>query len=147
MSDVLQRVGEHSEIEISFKLSLNDGTLVDEATAEQPYRFVIGDGSMLPNLESLLIGLELGTKGQFYIGPEDGFGFADPSNIHTLAKQDFPDGLQYEEGDIIGFDTPTGDEIPGRVIELHGDQVKVDFNHPLAGHTIIFEAKIEKIIS
>ncbi len=52
-----------------------------------------------------------------------------------------------EEGYVIGFDTPSGDEIPGTIYEVNGDDVVVDFNHPLTGQVVVFEAKIENILS
>lgn len=40
-------------------------------------------------------------------------------------------------GIIIGI----GEEILGTIVEVKPDQVIVDFNPPLAGHTIIFSAQ------
>lgn len=139
------RVTETSEVEISFSMRLMDETPIDQTEEGEVYRFIIGDGSLLPNLESLLIGLEVGTTGKFFIPPEDGFGFPDPSNVYDMPLSEFPDAMDLKAGDVVGFDTPTGDEIPGMVVKLEGDQVTVDFNHPLAGETFIFEAKIEAV--
>lgn len=143
----LARVNENSEIAISYSMRLVDDTEIDRADSDDLFRFTLGDGSLLPNLESLLIGLEEGTTGKFFVPPEDGFGFPDPANVYDLDKTEFPDGMLLKVGDVVGFDTPTGDQIPGQVVAITEDQVKVDFNHPLAGETFIFEAKIEKVFS
>jgi FKBP-type peptidyl-prolyl cis-trans isomerase SlpA len=141
----LARVNEKSEIAISYSMRLVDDTEIDRADSDDLFRFTLGDGSLLPNLESLLIGLEEGTTAKFFVPPEDGFGFPDPTNVYDLDKTEFPDGLALKVGDVVGFDTPTGDQIPGSVVAITDHQVKVDFNHPLAGETFIFEAKIEKV--
>jgi FKBP-type peptidyl-prolyl cis-trans isomerase SlpA len=143
----LARVNENSEIAISYSMRLVDDTEIDRADSDDLFRFTLGDGSLLPNLESLLIGLEEGTTGKFFVPPEDGFGFPDPANVYDLDKTEFPDGMLLKVGDVVGFDTPTGDQIPGQVVAITEEQVKVDFNHPLAGETFIFEAKIEKVFS
>lgn len=137
---------ENSKIAISFQLAFMDGEIIDEANADEPMVFVIGDGSLLPNLESLLIGLELGTQGKFTLLPENAFGQQQPENIQMMDRTDFPEDMELAEGLVIGFDTPTGDEIPGTIISVTEDKVEVDFNHPLAGATLLFTAKIEQIL-
>lgn len=138
-------VREDSEIAISFKLSLVDGTLVEETEENQPLRFTLGDGTFVHNLEEMLVGLELGTTAKLTLSPERAFGMPNPENFQTMAKADFPAEMELQEGHVIGFNTPTGEEVPGTIHEIKEDEVVIDFNHPLAGATVIFEAKIESI--
>lgn len=140
-------VGEHSDIEIRFKLSLPSGTVVEETPEGETFRFTVGDGTFLNKLDELLIGLEVGTTGTFTIPPEQAFGHSDPANLQTMPRSDFPPEMTLEEGYVIGFNTPTGEEVPGKVHQLKGDEVVIDFNHPLADQTVIFEATIVAIHS
>jgi FKBP-type peptidyl-prolyl cis-trans isomerase SlpA len=50
--------------------------------------------------------------------------------------------MRPEPGQIIGFTDENGEELPGAVLEVAAEQVKVDFNHPLAGREIIFDVHI-----
>lgn len=145
-SPILQ-VGENSDIEISFSLSIFEGPLVEETDEGETFRFTVGDGTFLNKLDELLIGLEVGTTGTFMIPPEEAFGHKSSENLQTMSRQDFPADMTLEEGHVIGFDTPTGDEIPGKIEKVDGDKVVIDFNHPLAGLTVKFVAKIEAIHS
>ena len=138
-------VKDDSDIAISFKLQLPDGTIVESTEPGETMRFKIGDGTMIGNLENLLIGLELGTEAKLTLSPERAFGLPDPANFQSMNLSDFPEEMALQEGHVIGFNTPTGDEIPGTIHEIKGDQVVVDFNHPLAGATVMFTAKIEAI--
>lgn len=145
-SPVLQ-VGEHSDIEISFSLSIFEGPVVEETEEGETFRFTVGDGSFLNKLDELLIGLEVGTTATFMIPPEEAFGHKSSENFQTMTRQDFPADMALKEGHVIGFDTPTGDEIPGKIEKVNGDEILIDFNHPLAGLTVNFVAKIEAIHS
>lgn len=145
-SPILQ-VGENSDIEISFSLSIFEGPVVEETDEGETFRFTVGDGTFLNKLDELLIGLEVGTTGTFMIPPEEAFGHKSSENLQTMSRQDFPADMTLEEGHVIGFDTPTGDEIPGKIEKVDGDKVVIDFNHPLAGLTVKFVAKIEAIHS
>lgn len=140
-------VGEHSDIEIEFQLSMANGTLVEETEEGEPFRFTVGDGTFLNKLDELLIGLEVGTTGTFSLPPEQAFGQPDSANFQTISRSDFPADMPLEEGHVIGFNTPTGQEVPGKVHQVEGDQIVIDFNHPLAGQTIIFKATIKAIHS
>ncbi len=44
----------------------------------------------------------------------------------------------------IGVQVETEDSV-GRIIEVNDERVKLDFNPPLAGRTLIFELKIEEL--
>lgn len=138
-------VQEDSEIEIRFKLMLVDGTLVDQTEEDEVFAFQVGDGQLLNRLDELLIGLEVGTTAKFTLMPEQAFGLPDPNNFQSVDKEDFSDSMTLEEGFVVGFHTPTGEEIPATVYQIKEDEVVMDFNHPLAGQVIIFEATIETI--
>lgn len=146
MGDVeVLTIGHGCEVTMHFTLALEDGTVADASIDGQPMIFTMGDGTMVEGLEMVLYGLKVGDKQSLSIDPRDTFGFPEPENIHTLPVTNFPDDLKIEEGMIIGFNTPSGDEIPGAIIEIKDDEVKVDFNHPLAGHEVVFSVEIVDI--
>lgn len=135
-------IGPGSEVQMHFTLSLADGTVADTTREGEPLRFVMGDGTLIEGLELVLYGLKRGDRQTLSIEPRDAFGYPEAENIHTLPKREFPAEIRPEVGQIIGFSTPSGEEVPGAITAVHTDSVEVDFNHPLAGHEIIFEVEI-----
>ena len=138
-------IGPGSEVLMHFTLSLADGTLADTTREGEPLRFVMGDGTLIEGLELVLYGLKQGDLQCLSIGPRDAFGFPDEENIHAMPRSEFPTDIPLEDGLIIGFTTPSGEEVPGAIKEIKDDEVVVDFNHPLAGHEIIFDVEILEI--
>lgn len=128
-----------------FSLSLADGTVADSTREGEPLRFVMGDGTLIEGLELVLYGLKEGDQQCLSIEPRDAFGFPDEENIHTMPRSEFPADMQLEVGMIIGFSTPSGEEVPGAIQEIKDDEVVVDFNHPLAGHEVIFDVEILEV--
>jgi len=119
-----------------------------EKTAEgEVFQFTIGDGQFLPQLENMLIGLEEGTRAKFVLNPEDAFGQSNSDNVQIMTKADFPTEMDLVAGHVIGFNTPTGEEVPGTVVKVEEGSVYIDFNHPLAGKIVIFEATIVKVLT
>jgi len=138
-------IGPGSEVLMHFTLSLADGTVADSTDEDAPLRFVMGDGTLIEGLELVLYGLKPGDRQCLSIDPRDAFGFPDEENIHTMPRSEFPADMQLEAGLIISFTTPSGEEVPGGIQALKEDEVVVDFNHPLAGHEIIFDVEILEI--
>ena len=138
-------VQERSDIEIEFQLALVDKTIVEETSEGETLRFTLGDGTFLNRIEEMLVGLELGTTAKFTLGAERAFGLSDPNNVQTMLCSEFPSEIDLNPGNVIGFKTPTGEEIPGTVHEVDGNSVIIDFNHPLADATVVFTATIKAI--
>lgn len=103
---------------------------------------IIGAGHVLKGLDEALEGLEVGKKYELEIPPEKGFGKRDFRLIKTLTLGQFKKHGVYP---FPGLEV----EIDGkraRVLSVSSGRVRVDFNHPLAGKTLLYEVEIvEKI--
>jgi len=138
-------IGPHSTITIHYRMAMEDGSEADSTFDDEPVTFQLGQGVMLPNLEKLLLGLQAGDHKRFELSPEEGFGYVDTENFHYVARGEFPDEIELEPGKVIGFDTPSGEELPGLVMAVDDEQVLINFNHPLAGHDLTFEVQVVAI--
>ena len=146
MADIEQiTIGPGTIVTMNFTLTIKDGPVADASEPNEPMTFTMGDGSLINGLEMAIMGLKAGDKTSVELDPLNAFGFSDPENIHYLPRNEFADDLPVDPGTIIGFSTPSGDEIPGTIKEIKDDVVTVDFNHPLAGHDIIFDVDIVDI--
>lgn len=138
-SDVIRQ---GAEVTLHFALSLEDGTAVDSNFEGEPATFKVGDGSLLPGFEQVLMGLEAGASESFSILPEQGFGQPNPNNLQQMDRREFDPGLNLEPGLVLSFADANQAELPGVVAEMNDEFVTIDFNHPLAGRTIQFDVKI-----
>ena len=139
------RIQSGSEVLMHCSITLEDGTVAENTFDDEPIRFVMGDGTIIQGLERALYGVKAGEEESLKIGPENAFGAHDPEAVLTRPRSDFPDEMDVQEGQIIAFSQPDDDEILGAVLEVHPDSVKVDFNHPIAGHTIQFRVKVLEV--
>ena len=135
-------IGPGCRVTMHFTITLEDGTVADTSREGEPLTFTMGDGSLIEGLELALYGLKAGDRQVVTMDPREAFGFPDPDNVHHLPRGEFPADMPPEEGQIVSFSTPSGEEIPGAIVEVGEDEVTVDFNHPLAGHEIVFDTEI-----
>lgn len=136
-----------SRVRLHLSITLEDGTVAEDSFGGEPVEVVIGAGDLHAGLEQPLLGLHASDGRTFRIPPEQGFGLSDPEAVHHMQRADFPDAMDLGPGLIIAFTTPAGDELPGTILEVCGDEVRVDFNHPLAGHELLYKVAILDVIN
>ena len=135
-------IGPDTIITLHFSLSLEDGSIVDSNFDTEPAVCTFGDGKLLSGFEAALVGLIAGDKSVFSIKPENGFGQNNPNNIQEFPRKNFKEIKDLQLGLMISFADANGGELPGVIADIGETIVKVDFNHPLASHTIKFEVEI-----
>ena len=140
----MSKISKISRICMHFELALEDGQVVDSNYDKAPAEFVFGDGSLLASFEEVLIGLKAGDEREFFMPPERAFGQHNPSNMQIMPKSQFD--MDLEEGVIVSFSDVGNNELPGVIAMIKGDDVTVDFNHPLAGRTLSYKVRIVDVL-
>ena len=127
-----------------------DGQVQDQATEENPLEFIFGLGYLLPRFEENIQGKSVGDSFEFVLSPQEGYGLYDQQAVVELPKQIFEiDGKLQEQllvvGQVIPMMNQAGGVIPGKVLEVGADSVRMDFNHELAGKELHFTGKVTAI--
>lgn len=138
-------IGPGTRVTLHFALKLEDGDIVDSTFERSPATFTVGDGKLLPGFERKLFGLGKGARAQFTILPEDAFGQPNPANVQRFKRDMFAAGMELYPGLVISFADAANAELPGVISGFEGDEVLVDFNHPLAGRTLLFDVQIFEV--
>ena len=138
----IRRIEKGAQVTLHFTLSLAGGRVVDTTHGSDPLVMVVGEGHIAPGLENRLIGLSIGDCRRIDIPVGEVYGPVDANAVHILAHGEFPAEMAPEPGQVLGFTTPAGDEIPGLVLAVDEAGVQVDFSHPLAGHDLLFDVEI-----
>ncbi|MEM9623384.1 MAG: peptidylprolyl isomerase [Pseudomonadota bacterium] len=167
------RIQPGSRVTLHFSLILPDGQEIDSTRNGKPASFTMGDGSLLPGFEDVLLGKQAGFAEQILLPPADAFGEHNPANVQLIDRQRFAamlntsqeaaglgvdavqadqpavadtqaDSQTLEPGLVVSFQAPDG-ELPGVVVAVYDKTVKVDFNHPLSGKDIVFDVAITKV--
>ena len=136
------KIGQNAVVEFCYELEV-DGQIVDRTTKERPLDYIHGTGSLLPKLEAHIEGMEPGAQFDITLSPADGYGEIDPSRIIDLPKAAFEVNGEVREdllvpGNTIPMMNSMGGVIPGVVLEVSEDSVKMDLNHQMAGKTLHF---------
>ncbi len=143
------KIAQNTVVEFAYELEV-DGQIVDRTTKEKPLDYIHGTGSLLPKLEDHIEGMEPGAKFEITLAPADAYGEVDPQRIIDLPKAAFEVNGEVREdllvpGNTIPMMNSMGGVIPGVVLEVTAETVKMDLNHQMAGKTLHFTGEIVSV--
>ena len=141
------RIAHGSLVKLHFEVSLENGTIIDSTfNRDAPVSLTIGDESLLPGFEQVLMNLRAGDTRTAHLEPEQAFGEWNPENIQHFSRTQFALVADNPEiGMMVEFEDKGKNTLPGTISAIDEDQVEVDFNHPLAGQDVLFKVKIFKV--
>lgn len=114
--------------------------LYDAARRYEPRLISVGEGWVLKGLDEALINANTGDKLNIEITPDKGFGERDPNKVRMIPLRKLGEKAdEVRVGDTIEL----GERI-GIVKFIGSGRVQVDFNHRLAGRTLIYDVEVTK---
>lgn len=143
------KIGINKVVEFTYELEV-DGSVVDRTTKERPLDYIHGTGSLLPKLEEHIEGMEAGATFDVTLEPADAYGEVEPEKIIDLPKSAFEVNGEVRDdllvpGNTIPMLNRAGAVIPGVVLEVTPETVKMDLNHQMAGKTLHFTGEIVSV--
>jgi FKBP-type peptidyl-prolyl cis-trans isomerase SlyD len=147
MSSGPPRIEPNALVVLDYTLRLGDGTVLDASAVEggEPMVYVQGYGMIVPGLERALEGLHAGDRKDVVVPPEEGYGERDEELVLEVDRAEMPRPLEVAVGDEIVAESDEGEEAVLRVVEVEGDAVVLDGNHPLAGETLHYAAFVREV--
>jgi len=104
-----------------------------------PLSFRVGAGKVFAGLEEGMLGMRLGQSKAIVIPPQKAYGVRNPALISIVPIEVFTgNGITPKEGMTIKL--TEGGTV--RVLNIHGNDVQLDTNHPMAGQTLVFEVSL-----
>lgn len=136
----------HSGSKVAFDYVLTvDGKIVDSSQAKGPLEYTQGGAKMIPGLTKQLEGMKAGDEKTLEVKPEEAYGNPDPAGIKEIPLSSIPKDVKPEVGMMLRMQDQSGREFPAKIIEVKGNSIVIDLNHPLAGKTLTFKVRIVSI--
>jgi len=132
-------------VSFNYKVQSEKGEVIDESKPGQPLSFLAGNGHVLPKVEETLNGMLLNAKKTITLEPEDAYGLFSEEFIRPAARDSFPEDLELKEGMEFMANLEDGSTKPFIIKEINDDQITCDFNHPLAGYTLVFDLELIEV--
>jgi FKBP-type peptidyl-prolyl cis-trans isomerase 2 len=139
-------------IKISYTGKVKDGQIFDTTDEEsakkeniysnervyKPLSVAVGESQVIAGLDEALKDMKVGDKKTVTIAPEKGYGQKSPAMVKLVPVKVFrQQGMNPVPGMPVEID-----HMRGKVQTVAGGRVRVDFNHELAGKTLVFDVEV-----
>ena len=130
---------------VSFNYTLTDdeGNTLDQSREGEPLSYLHGYHNIIPGLESALESLKAGDRKKATISPELAYGPYSEQLCFSLPKSQLGSGDPVV-GMMVQMSSPEGSAV-ATIMDVKGDEVLLDANHPLAGKTLHFDVEITTV--
>ncbi len=135
------QISKNKVVTLKYRLTDDDGDLIDESTDAEPMAYIHGVGNLIPGLEAALEGKQKGDALKVTVNPDEGFGDRNDELTRVVSRTVFDFVEELEVGMQFQTDGGQGMEVV-TIVGIEGDQVTVDGNHPLAGVTLSFDVSV-----
>ncbi|ADH86054.1 FKBP-type peptidyl-prolyl cis-trans isomerase [Desulfurivibrio alkaliphilus] len=143
----MRKAQENDQVTIQYEGRLASGEVFESSSNTAPMTFRIGEQMILPSLERAILGMTAGQTRTISIPPDEGYGpHLDELEI-TVRRASFGD-QEIKPGMVLAMNMERDGQthrLPALVKEIEGEQVRVDFNHPLAGEELFYTITVQEV--
>jgi FKBP-type peptidyl-prolyl cis-trans isomerase SlyD len=137
-------ISDNKVVQMHYELKNAEGVILDSSKGREPLAYIHGMGNIIPGLEKELQNKAKGDKINAVIAPEEAYGVKDDQKIFKVGKNQFQGDGGIEVGMQIQADAGGRMEV-GIVEAIEGEEVTLNFNHPLAGETLHFDVEVMEV--
>lgn len=138
-------VGTNKVIGLIYTLKDTDGELIEERASDDPLMFIQGADQLLPGVEKAIAGQKVGYKTEVRLTAAEAYGDYDDSLVAEVDRGDFPKEMEIQVGMKFETEGPDGEMLLVEVVEIEGETIVVDGNHPLAGVDLHFILEVKSV--
>lgn len=138
-------------VSVNYIGKLQDGTLFDTSIKEEaqkaglplrpsyePLTFTVGAGQMIAGFDAGVVGMKEGEEKNVTLLPEQAYGEMQADAVVSIPIANIGNSENIKVGDVLSASSGAR----GTVVELNGTHAKIDFNHELAGKTLVFTIRM-----
>ena len=119
----------------------NNKEQLDSNVGAEPLEFITGKGQIIQGLEDKVISMEVGETADVIIEPAHGYGEYNEEASQELPIEQFA-GVDLVEGMTLYGTGEQGETVQVTVKSFDDKNVTIDYNHPMAGKTLMFTVSI-----
>ncbi|MBI2119682.1 MAG: peptidylprolyl isomerase [Elusimicrobia bacterium] len=130
-------------VSLNYTLTAND-KILESTVGKTPFTYVHGAKQLLPSLEKELNGLKVGNKKKVKLLPKDAYGPINSKAVEIVPLNAFKDTKSLKIGGMITHQGK-GRTVRATIKAIDDESVILDYNHPLAGKTLIYEIEVLEV--
>ena len=130
-------------VAIEYEVKSN-GEVVDSNVGKDLLTFMIGKQQIIPGLEEEVCKMSTGDKNDVLVPAAKAYGEYNDEALQEVPKDQFA-GIELTEGMSLYGQSEDGGTVQVIVKEIQEENVKIDYNHPLAGKDLMFTVTLAAV--
>ncbi|MCK9161912.1 MAG: peptidylprolyl isomerase [Arcobacter butzleri] len=136
------KIEQYNVVAIEYNLKdANTNEQLDSNLGGRPLEFITGMGQIIKGLEEEILNMSVGDKADVIVNPADAYGEYNEEAVQVLPKEQFA-GIDLIEGMTLYGTSEEGETVQVNVKSFDDNEVVIDYNHPMAGKTLMFTVTI-----
>jgi FKBP-type peptidyl-prolyl cis-trans isomerase SlyD len=131
-------------VRFHYTLTDDEGQVLDDSRQAGPLGYLHGHDNIIPGLERAMTGHEAGDEFEVTVEAEEAYGQRDEELVEKVSASLFEGVDDVEVGMQFRAQGDDGEQLV-TVVEVQGDEVTIDANHPLAGERLNFAVEITEV--
>jgi len=136
-------IAENQIVSIEYEVKSN-GEVVDSNIGKDLLTFMIGKQQIIPGLEEQVCNMSMGEKADVLVPAAKAYGDYNDEALQDVPKEQFA-GIELTEGMSLYGQSEDGGTVQVTVKEIQDENVKIDYNHPLAGQDLMFTVTVATV--
>jgi len=138
------QIAKNKVVSIHYTLKNDAGLVIDSSEGAEPLVYLHGAQNIIPGLERALEGKVADDALEVSIDAVDAYGEFNKELTQVVSSSMFEGVDRIEEGMEFQTQTEQGMQVI-RIVNVDGDDITIDGNHPLAGERLHFDVMVDSI--
>jgi len=133
-------------VKVNFIGKLEDGSVFANTADSEPLEFKLGEGKIIPGIETAVEGMNVGDSKSVKVPPEQAYGQRREELVEEVSRDKFPKDVEPKVGQKFEVPQQQGQPLVVRVVDTSEQTVTLDGNHPLAGRDLTFDLQLLEVV-
>lgn len=142
----MKQVEENDTVVITYVGTLDNETVFETVRESKPLEVDLSDKKTALPFKLKLPGMHIGEMRTIKMTPEEGeYGIRRGDLLHKMSRKQFTNKIEPKVGIVLSINVEKDGvthQVPATIVEISSDHVTVDYNHPLAGHSLNYEVTV-----
>ena len=137
-------IGKDCVVQFHYTLKDDLGETLESSHGGDPMAYLHGHSNIIKGLESAMEGKQQGDSFTVTVPPEEGYGHPKPGMEQRISVKHMMGAKRWKKGMSGWVNTDKGQR-QFTVLKVGKFMADVDFNHPLAGKTLVFDVEVQDV--
>ena len=137
-------ISRNKVVTFHYTLTDSEGSFTETSAERGPVAYLHGRGNIVPGLEAALLGKRAGDELKVTVAPENAYGPRNAQAVQRVPIKHLVRPGKIAAGQLVAVNTESGHR-QATVLKVGRFNVDLDFNHPLAGRSLVFDVKIVEV--